>query len=130
MMKFEKTLAIPSKENLLINMMKFEKTLAITSRENLIVNLYTTKKYLKAKKINTNEGFQCFYTQVILIDSVYRKDKNYSPQVFLGKCNFIVIEKKICNFNDDIEIYSNKEICSYNEDSYEKYSDDSHDSDE
>ena len=111
-------------------MMKFEKTLAILSKENLIANLYATKKYLKAKKINTNEGFQCFYTQVILIDSVYRKDKNYSLQVFLEKCNFIVIERKICNFNDDIEIYSDKEICSYNEDSYEEYSDDSHDSDE
>ena len=50
MMKFEKTLAIPSEENLLINMMKFEKTLAIPSKENLIVNLYTTKKYLKSYK--------------------------------------------------------------------------------
>ena len=27
------------------------------------------------KEINTKEGFQCICTQVILIDSVYRKDK-------------------------------------------------------
>ena len=59
-----------------------------------------------------------------MIDSVDIKDKIYYPQVLL--------EKKISNFNDDIEIYSddcyNKEIYSddcYNEDSVEKFSDDS-----
>ena len=52
------------------------------------------EKYLKTKiksyngKINTNfhnykipkEGCQCICQSVILIDSVYRKDKNYYPQ--------------------------------------------------
>ena len=56
------------------------------------------------------------------IDSVYRKDKNYYPQVFLEKYNFVVIEKKMSNLNDDIEIYSDD--C-YNEVSDEEYSDDS-----
>ena len=57
-----------------------------------------------------------------MIDSVYRKDKNYYPQVFLEKYNFVVVEKKMSNLNDDIEIYSDD--C-YNEVSDEEYSDDS-----
>ena len=28
------------------------------------------------------EGSQCIYLSVILMDSVYRKDENYYPQVF------------------------------------------------
>ena len=43
------------------------------------------EKKKKKKKINTKEIFQCFYIPVILIDSVYRKDENYYPQVFLEK---------------------------------------------
>ena len=36
------------------------------------------KNFLKLKKkINTKEGFKCIYIPVILIDSVYRKEKNY-----------------------------------------------------
>ena len=50
-----------------------------------------------------------------MIDSVYRKDENYYPKVFLEKYNF----------NDDIEIYPDN---SYNGDSHEEYSDDSDDS--
>ena len=34
---------------------------------------------------NTKESFQCFYILVILFDSVYRKDGNYYPKVFLEK---------------------------------------------
>ena len=42
------------------------------------------------RKINTNvhnnkipnEGSHCIFLSVILIDSVYKKDKNYYPQVF------------------------------------------------
>ena len=54
------------------------------------------KKYLKSKiksyngKINTNfynneipkEGSQCIWLSVILVYSVYKKDKNSYPQVF------------------------------------------------
>ena len=45
--------------------------------------LVHNKKYLKAKiksdkgKINTKECSQCIYIPVILIDSVYRKDKRW-----------------------------------------------------
>ena len=42
------------------------------------------KKYLKAeKRFNTKECFQCFYIPLILLESVYRKDGNYNPKVFL-----------------------------------------------
>ena len=62
-----------------------------------------------------------------MIGSVYRKDKNYCPQVFLEKYIFIVIEKKMSYFNDNIETCSDD---SYNEDSNEKYFNESDYSDE
>ena len=41
-------------------------------------------KYLKAeKRFNAKESFQCFYIPVIKSDSVYSKDGNYYPKVFL-----------------------------------------------
>ena len=59
------------------------------------------KKHLRAEKeINTKEGFKGIYIPVKLIDSVYRKDKNYYSQVFSEIYNFIVIEKKMSNFKD------------------------------
>ena len=36
-----------------------------------------------------------YFLSVILIDSVYRKDKIYCPQVFLEEYKYVVIEKKI-----------------------------------
>ena len=52
------------------------------------------------KKISTNvhcdklpeEGFQYICPSVILIDSVFRKGKNYYPKVFLEECKYIVKE--------------------------------------
>ena len=42
------------------------------------------------------------------IDSVYIKDKNYDPSVFLRKYKHVVRKKKISYFiTDNIEIYSN-----------------------
>ena len=44
------------------------------------------KKYLKAEiRFNTKENFQFFYVLVILFHSVYRKDGNYYPKLFLEK---------------------------------------------
>ena len=60
-----------------------------------------TKKYLVAKKpFNAKESFQCLYRKaipvpVILIDSIYRKDENYNPKVFLFKISFILMIKTI-----------------------------------
>ena len=65
-------------KKMLITIWKFGKRLAIKWQKKL-------KKKKKKKKINTKESFQCFYIPVILIDSVYRKDENYYPQVFLEK---------------------------------------------
>ena len=73
------------------------------------------EKYIKTKikscneKINTNfhnneipkEGSQCICLSVILIDSVYKKDKNCYPQVFLEECKYVVKEKKKSKFIND-----------------------------
>ena len=40
------------------------------------------------------EGSKCICLSVILVDSVYKKDKNYYPQVFLEECKYVVKEKK------------------------------------
>ena len=80
--------------------MEFGKKLAIPSKNNLIVKLYIVKNIWKWKKNQPKEGFHCIYTSVILIDSVYRKDKNCYPQVILEKYYFVIIEKKMSNFND------------------------------
>ena len=64
------------------------------------------KTYLK---INIKEDSQCICKSVILIDSVYRKDKNCYPQVFLEY-----------NFNDNIEISSDEEYSEDSDDSNEK----------
>ena len=57
-----------------------------TNKKEFSSELVYNKKYLKVgQKINTKEGFQCICAQVILVDSVYRKSKNYYPEVFLEK---------------------------------------------
>ena len=56
-------------------------------------------------KINTNfhnnkipkEGSQCICQSVVLIDSVYKKDKNYYPEVFLEECKHVIKEKRNLN---------------------------------
>ena len=67
------------------------------------------EKYLKAKiksyngKINTNfhnnkipkGSSQYICLSVILLHSGFRTGKNYSPQVFLEECKYVVKEKKI-----------------------------------
>ena len=61
---------------------------------------------------------------MFLIDSVFGKDKNYYPQVFLEKCKYDVKEKKIpMHIIDDIEISSDlDEENSDEEDSSERFS--------
>ena len=31
---------------------------------------------------------------MIILDSLYKKDKNYHPQVFLEECNYVIKETK------------------------------------
>ena len=87
--------------------MKFETTLKIVSKTNLIVN-QSKMKYLKTKiksytrKMNTSpqnniipkEGSQFICLSVILINSVIRSGENYYPQVFLEEYKYFVEEKK------------------------------------
>ena len=92
------------------------------------------EKHLKAKinsyngKINTNfhnnkipkEGSQLVCRSVILIDSVFRTDKNYYPQVFLEEFKCVVKGKTMPEYiTDEIEISSDD---SDGEDSDEKHS--------
>ena len=80
------------KEKLSLNICKFQKKLGISWKTNLIVNLNVVKNIWKLKKINkqinTKGGSQCLYAPVILIDSIYGKDENYYPKVFLEKYYF------------------------------------------
>ena len=74
----------------------FNKNMEILEKVSNIVKkinseLIYDKKYIETEKtFNMKESFQCFYekgipVQVILIDSVYRKDENYYPKEFLQK---------------------------------------------
>ena len=82
------------KKKLSLNICKFQKKLGISWKTNLIVNLNVVKNIWKLKKINkqinTKGGFQCLYAPVILIDSIYGKDENYYPKVFLEKYYFML----------------------------------------
>ena len=96
----------------------WEKVSNISEKEFNNELVYNEKhlKAVKKRKIN------CTCAQVILIDSVYRKDENYYPEEFLSKHKLITIEEKMPILNDDVEFYSN--------DSDEEYCNDSHYSDE
>ena len=39
------------------------------------------------------EGSNCICISLVLIDSVFKIGRNYSPQKFLGECKYIVKEK-------------------------------------
>ena len=107
------------------------------------MNLYRMKKYIKSKKpfsyegkINTNfhsikvkkEGAQYISLSVILINSVFRTDKNYYPHMFLEECKYVIKEKKMPKY-----IIKDIEISSYGfdkEDSYVENSDEENSDDE
>ena len=60
----------------------------ILSRNEYFQKPIYNKEYLKtAKRFSTKEIFQWFYVPEILLYSVYRKDGNYYPEVYLE--NFI-----------------------------------------
>ena len=66
-------------------MTTWEKVSSIIIKKNKSGFMYN-KKYLKSeKRFNTKENFQCFYIPITLFDSVYIKDGNYYPKVFLEK---------------------------------------------
>ena len=63
----------------------------VCNEKYLITNINTNFHNSKIPK----EGPQCISVSVILIDSVYRKDKDYYLQVFLEKSKYVVKEKDV-----------------------------------
>ena len=60
-------------------------------------------------------------SSVILIDSVFRRGKNYYPQVFLEECKCVVKEKKIPKYIiDDIEVSSDSDREDFDEENSNK----------
>ena len=117
MIKLNVCLFLIKDEKLLGKYNKIWKKVSNIIKTEFDSKLAYNEKNLKTKiksyngKINANfhnnkipkEGSQCICLSVILIDSVYRKDKN----LFLEECRYIVKEKKMSNFvTDDIGIYS------------------------
>ena len=45
-----------------------------------------------------NEILECVCLSIILLDSVYKKDNRYYPQVLLEKCKYAAKEKRIHNY--------------------------------
>ena len=94
--------------------MKFKKISNIIIKEFNSKPMYN-EKYLKTKmtcyngKTNTNihnnktqkEGSQCIFLSVILTASVYRKDKDYYPQLFLEEWKYVAKEKNMFKFITD-----------------------------
>ena len=97
--------------------MKFGKKLAISSKKVFNSEFVHNKNCLKAKKNQQRRKLSMFLCNSNI--DWYRKDKNYYLQVFLERYYFIVIEKKMPDFND-IVIYSDD---SYNEGSDKEYYD-------
>ena len=97
--------------------MKFGKKVINIIKKEFDSKPVYNEKYLKTKiksyngKTNTNflnnkiskQDSQCICLSVIFIDSVYRKDKDYHPQVFLEKCHYVVKEKLLLT---DLFIYT------------------------
>ena len=63
------------------------------------VQIFTIIKYQK-------EDSQFIFLSVVLINSVFRADKNYYPEEFVDKCNYLVKEKMMPEcITDDIEFF-------------------------
>ena len=65
------------------------------------MNFYIVKVSKSWKRINAKGGFHCLYAPVILIDSIYRKDENLYPKVFLEKYYFIENIEIYCSNSDE-----------------------------
>ena len=98
----------------------WEKVTNIIYRE-FFSNPKYNEKYIKTKievynkNVNTNfhgnkipnEILECVCLSVIFLDSVYRKDNKYFPEVFLEECKYFFKEKKFHNYIiDDVQISS------------------------
>ena len=59
-------------------------------------------------------GFQCLYAPIVLVDSVYRKDENCYPKMFLEKYYCIEDMEIFCS-NSDEEYYDEECINLFSE---------------
>ena len=98
--------------------MKFVQKSATASKKKINSEPVYNEKYLRTKikscegKINTNfhnnkipkEGSKYICLSVILTNLVYKKDKNYYPEVFLGECKYVVKKKMFNYITDNINI--------------------------
>ena len=76
----------------------FDKYMTIWGKK-INSELTHNKKCLKVeKRFNIKESFKCFYIPIILLDSVYRKDRNYCPKVFFEKFIHNFFLENIKNF--------------------------------
>ena len=65
--------------------------------------------YVNHDQIDLQHFFICL--SVILINSVFKIDKNYYPQVYLEKCKFVFKEPKLSNYiTDDINTSSDDSV--------------------
>ena len=88
--------------------MKFGKNGSNIIKKEFDSNPVYNEKYIKAKmksyngKTNTNfhnnripkEDSQCIFLSITLIDSVYKEDKNYYPQVLFGVCKYFAKKRR------------------------------------
>ena len=120
-------------ERLRENTMKLRKKVSNIIKKEFDSELVYNEKYLKTKiksyngKIYTNfhnnkilkEGSQCIFLSVLLVESVYKEDKNYYPQVFLEECKCVVKEKKMPTFiTDGIETSDDSDRENTDEENY------------
>ena len=71
-----------------MNVRKNFETLSKKENKELKREPICNKKYLKAEKNHYKNGFHCICKRLILINSVYKKNENYYPRMFLEKYNF------------------------------------------
>ena len=106
---------------LLQNTIKFDIKSAIQCNIRLIVNQCTTKNTWKlmshGSKSNTNfhcnkipkEGSCCMCLSALVIDLVYKINKNYWPKVFLEECKYIEKERNLTRgFTEDVKTSSDE----------------------
>ena len=64
-----------------------------------LIQIFTIIKYQK-------EDSQFIFLSVVLINSIFRADKNYYPEEFVDECNYLVKEKMMPEcITDDIEFF-------------------------
>ena len=76
-------------------------------REGRYVNakLKTWKERIKTNFHGQDVPYNMHYNAIVVlkIDSVYKQDKNYHPQVYVKECKYIDAEKQQCSMLSDYD---------------------------